>query len=100
MSCIHENQWITKDGRKFYVFEMSDAHVANSKKFLERRLANEEYRLKNHMCPVDISDGPCFDCMHEEETKGHWEEWIKAFDLELRRRAADAARRNAATAKP
>lgn len=98
MGCIHDVKWKTKDGREMYLFEMTDGHLANAKAFIERRLANKEYNLPHDCGFVDILDGPCYDCHANEDRLAHWEQLVKAFELEMRRRAADAAR--AVTAKP
>lgn len=92
-------QWVTNDGQRLYVFEMSDAHVTNAKAFLEHRIKNKEY-LDGHSCSgYDSSDiGPCVHCDNETDLLVRWEEWIIRFDKDIQRRAADVARQAASGA--
>lgn len=95
MSDIDEPLWHTNDGRAIYVFEMTDVHLKHAKAFLEKRIAEGKYRQPHTCMAVDMSDGPCIDCDDEVEVRMAWEEWVIRFDKEMRRRAADAARRAA-----
>lgn len=89
-----DEEWVTIEGKRLLVAEMSDDHIKNAKAFLERKIAKKAYR-NGHACPVDISNGPCGECDAEDALHIRWEEWVHRFDVEARRRAADAARQAA-----
>ena len=83
--------WLTRDGRKIPVTEMTDAHLANTIRYLERRIASGMYREEPelHTCPIwEISEGPCFACENDSIVKSRLESWIEIFKNEKARRAS------------
>jgi hypothetical protein len=91
MSTIKElgSTWKTRDGRVVSMVNITIEHLRNTIAYLERRLASEAWRVKDHPCRPDQGEWGVSDCMgcdHEANRKYSWEKKLVQLRSELEKR--------------
>lgn len=83
--CLRERLWITNDGRHLKLHEITDDHLKNLVRFMERNLTNADDEVAHVHALEDYKEDPHLLVMACEE-QTYWSEWLKLIKGEQRRR--------------